>query len=246
MPKRSQQNYSSQSTASKKMFKSTIKPRKAKPTYAFKKAIEKIVQGQAEMKYKDTVSSYNGVATAGSTPLLLNGITQADDVTQRNGREIKMRSIHIKGACILCDPANPTNPIQGDMLRVAIVIDSQPNGATIAATDVYDTSTTSFALAFRQIATYKKRFKVLRDILIPQKGIGSATAGPDTMMIDEYIDLSNVPDQWTNVIYGGTGNTISSITKNSVFLMYGNHVINADDLLPNGFSYNVRVKYTDI
>jgi len=84
-----------------------------------------------ELKFLDTVQAASAVGTAGGN-VLINGIIQGDDFNMREGRKVTWTSLLFRGTIFATDAANlPT----GDVVRVMVVWDNQPNAALAAVTD---------------------------------------------------------------------------------------------------------------
>lgn len=105
---------------------------------------------------------------------------QGTTATTREGRRCLMKSIYINfifSGDPQTDQADSPGPIP---IMVAVVMDSQTNGAQLSAEDVYDDNATSKTLACRNMLNMG-RFKVLwvkRFFLQPVVGMRDDAAGP--------------------------------------------------------------------
>ena len=96
-------------------------------------------------------------AVGGSTQCI-NQIAAGTDFYQRNGRNIVARYIQYD-FCI----APPTAVSAYDQYVIAIVYDKTPANTAIAYNQVFDITTLPVGLAFRNIATWGDRFKILKE-----------------------------------------------------------------------------------
>ena len=105
-----------------------------------------------EFKCKDTTVNVNLNTTAAT--VLLSGIGRGDDMHERIGREVMLKSIQYE---IKAAVTSGTGVDQEG--RIMIVYDKQCNGAVFNATDVLTAADTT---SFRNL-TYRKRFWILSD-----------------------------------------------------------------------------------
>jgi len=108
--------------------------------------------GEGEFKSID-VSTALAINTT-SAMLLLNGIERGDDINQRNGREVTMKSIQLKMATTVT-AGDGTDQIH----RVLVVYDRQTNGAPLTTAQVLQTTD---CFSPRNLEN-RKRFKILFD-----------------------------------------------------------------------------------
>lgn len=93
----------------------------------------------------------------------LNTVTQGDGESQRDGRQISMDSITLKGAIELPTEANRTTMNLSGYTYVAIVLDKQTNGALLNSEDVFinpGSANSLIANPFRNLQ-FIQRFQVL-------------------------------------------------------------------------------------
>lgn len=110
-------------------------------------------QLNVEFHAKDPfVASQQSVAPVGSR-LLLNGLQTGDDIDTRHGRQIRMKSVHLK--LNLEQDAASTHT----RYRIVLLIDRFPQGATPAWTDVFDGADIH---AMRNLSN-RRRFCILKD-----------------------------------------------------------------------------------
>jgi len=191
-------------------------------------------RGIVEKKVIDT-AFVSPVSTTGNT-LLLSGVATGTDYTNRIGRRIVLRSLFMRGFISLDPTATAAIPQLG---RVIIVQDKNPNsGSTFAVTDLLDTASSTSQLNMSN----RDRFNILSD---KQYAFGffsnvatqAIAMGPAIYPYKKYIKL-NIP-----VTFSGTGNTISSIAENAIFVMFiGSVAASANDLQA---VMSVRVRFED-
>ena len=85
---------------------------------------------QKSYNYIDTLST-GTLPAQWSTPVLLNGLVPGTAASQRVGREIRMHTLHVR---FYSATTNVTT-------RFVLVYDHQPNGATPAVTDIFESNT---------------------------------------------------------------------------------------------------------
>jgi len=175
-----------------------------------------------EKKFIDSTQPI--AALAGSAILLMNGSATGDDFNNRNGREIKMKSLYLR-----ITGANTVD--QESCVRVMLVYDKQPNGNTPAITDVLVSADVNAANNLNN----KERF-----ITISDKVYTCSTAAKRSWLTKKYKRLD------TSTQYSGTGATVASIATGALFLIL------IPQNLQNGAStgnytigYNCRIRFTD-
>ena len=197
---------------------------KAKPK--IKGAISNV--GVKELNFVDTTITNKAIALAGGTVTLLNGIAQADDYTDRNGRQAKM--VNVQTHLVATAPAAHA----GQLGRVLLVWDNAPNGviATVAQIMASDS-----AAAFPKVDN-AKRFTILRDIkLCLGTSVSTATqamSDMNTAIVNEYCKVNSVTQ------FSDTGATIASIQNGALYLVTLGTGANTAQL--NG---SCRVRFTE-
>ena len=113
-----------------------------------------------ELKYNDEVAT--GSVPGAGTFILLNGLQLGTSATTRVGRQIMIKSIHIKfihaGAQFSGTPTQPSS-----LVRAMIVYDAQPNGTTALASELLENATTGNQVTSSTALRYSQRFKILYD-----------------------------------------------------------------------------------
>lgn len=139
-----------------------------------------------------TFGSAAGVVT------LLNGIAQGAAETQRQGRDVHMRSIFWRFVGHIA----PTTTGASSM-RILIVYDKQTNKAAPVATDILTIDSIESGMNLAN----NHRFQVIADEEIPCVG----TAGPQSWNIKGYRKI-NLPTEFT-----GNAGGVANITSGGVF-----------------------------
>lgn len=99
-----------------------------------------------------------------SGTICLNSVAIGTGESNRDGRQIKMKSLYIEGIIEVPQQANQTVTDTAGVVMIAIVQDKQCNGANLNSEDVFTNPSGSAKLAatpFRNLE-YSKRFKVLK------------------------------------------------------------------------------------
>lgn len=192
-----------------------------------------------ENKFKDfeVTSTALTASVAGGekdpTPGALNAIDQGDGESQRDGRKIKMHSLHLRGQLQLNQEANVGIP---QVARLAIVVDKQTNAAQMNAEDAFlDTPTGSQSpFAFRNLQN-SQRFDVLYDKIYTfnrTSSAGNGTTDNDSSAVIKVFKIDiTIPEKCSYVNYVGTTENVNVISDNSI------HV------LAWGSSTNLNIKY---
>lgn len=194
------------------------------------------VSSRKELKTIDTLEQRINPTTSINAPTisLLNGVATGDDFNSRDGRQTVIKSINFRASC---QPYGNTMSF-GDTMRVMIVQDSQPNGATFLTGDLFSATTATYGAVGMNNLNNRSRFKVLMDKQISLDGAiyaGSVLTGgnPATKTIKKYMKC-HIPVQ-----YSGTGATIASIATNSIYL-----VAFSDNALID-FKWSSRVRFVE-
>lgn len=178
-----------------------------------------------ELKAIDTSLLTTDVSTT-EIITCINACSQGTDIGTRIGREIKMKSVQVKGAFY------PNGANAGDLAFWAIVYDRQTNAAAPAWTDVYTDD--GIYPEFRNLNN-RKRFKVLGSGYIPLP-----KAGADVVRTPfEFYRKLNHPVEF-NAVNGGA---VADIQTGGLFWMLrGATAAGADDY---AFQASARVRYSD-
>lgn len=176
--------------------------------------------------------SANGTAIDGekdpTTLLCLNCPAQGDGESQRDGRQISMQSINVKGVVQIAAQADQTAGDQVPDIFIALVLDKQTNGVQLDSEDVFDNPASATALAaqpFRNLE-YSQRFRVLKTVKVSAQDLAGA--------IQPVFDGTNIEQQGAqipfsmycklngmkvNFISGQTTSVIAAIADNSLHIV---------------------------
>ncbi len=172
---------------------------------------------------------------AQTSPGLLSGVIQGDTATTRDGRQILVKSIHIRGAVSLQSFAGST--LQGDaIVRVALIQDMQTNGSQFSAEDVF-LSTSNVEFSFRNL-NFINRFKILKQRIFTLNlkaaaGDGAVNDTPVTKSTFNWFIRLNMQVNHTL----GTG-VVAAVTDNSL------HLICFADSSFCDLKYSSRIRFT--
>ncbi len=128
-----------------------------------------------ELKFYDTSLAADALSVASdatggeldpSATVLFNTVTRGDGEQQRIGNAITMKNISINGVINTAGQTNQTAMDDQPIVFLALVMDKQTNGATLASEDVYKNQAATVIL---NVAPYRnllktKRFRVLRSM----------------------------------------------------------------------------------
>lgn len=178
-----------------------------------------------------------------SATIALNTVTQGDGESQRDGRKMVMTSIFVSGIVYFAPEADQENLDYISNVYLALVLDTQTNGAALSSENVFvNPGASSFTAAspLRNLQ-YTQRFKILKSktfaMPIPQAtyngGISDFEVGGTQTPFSWYVPLSNIA-----VNFSGTTETIANIVDNSI------HLVGYRSFGKNSFlSYNTRLRF---
>jgi len=162
------------------------------------------VAGMVNVEYKVN-ETFGNVSPGSITPTiqLMNGIATGDDYTNRDGRQVRIKSLqtHIR---FLINPASTTGIA---MFRWMLFIDKQPDVGVPLLPDVLDVTTAASIDAFRNLNN-RKRFVILKD----KRGV--IALGPGSERVQDYYKKMDL-----KTVYDGTGATDASIDGGALYLM---------------------------
>lgn len=209
------------------------KPRTVEPkvSSAVKAYVSRAV-GSTELKY----SSALGLTYAGDTTgqiALMNGVTQGDDFTNREGRKFTVKAIQVQGKVA----AGPTTTLP-TRTKVLVILDRQANGALPTMTDIFQSSSSNSFMNLNN----RGRFKVLASKVF-------VTGGFDTTATQTYAGSPQVHDCSfyikcdIDTINMGTTNGIASISTNSIlFVVIGDNAAGDGAVWTGGFQIRFQDK----
>jgi len=180
-----------------------------------------LILNQGEFKAVDL--STQVIASTASTVTLLNGIARGDEINERIGREVTLRSIQISGT------AAATATEQNH--RVLIVYDRQTNAAALTAAQVLSAVT---CYAPRNLEN-RKRFKILFDRTWHINGL----AEPDSQHIFKFYRRLAHPMTFN----AGDAGTVADITTGSLYMV--SIGTEAPGATAGSVVFSSRLRYTD-
>jgi len=184
-----------------------------------------------ELKYNDLVDANYAADTTGSITCL-NLIATGDDNNTRDGRQVTIKSVQIRGIVTPVDTTTlPTNA------RVLLVWDNAPNGAAATIAQILTAvNSQSFPLVNNQ-----NRFTILRDMQFPVGGMSDTatqtyTMSPTVHSVEAYMKIGQITQ------YSGTTANISSVQNGALWMVtVGDQVANAGA----NFRLATRVRFVD-
>jgi len=188
--------------------------------------------GQRELKYVDQGAGTYAVDTTG-TVTCLNLLAVGDDNTTRDGRQVTIKSVQLRGMLSPVDAATNDN-----LARVIFVWDNANNSGAIATIAQILTASTSTAFPLVDNAN---RFTILSDQSFAMGSFNNtatqAVAGsPSVQTISLYKKINQVTQ------YSGTTAAIGSIQNGALLMVtIGSQAAGLGSVL----TANIRVRFTD-
>lgn len=181
------------------------------------------VEVKTELKNVDTFGTYSCPLTSSfGSGVLLNGIAQGTNTSERIGRNVRFRNLSIRMKTV----ANTTNYGQ---VRYAVVYDRQSNGTTPIASDIWNQGD---FLSHARLANAERFVMVVDEICDSQQSTNTPISSK------RYVKLA------LDTMYGSIGNTAAAINTGSFWLFMAN---NADSTIgvASTANYEARLRYTD-
>lgn len=180
-----------------------------------------------------------------NTAVTFNSPAQGEGEQDRDGRQITMNSLTIRGILDIGTQANVTATDTVPSVLIALILDTQTNAVKLNSEDVYKNtgSTAPLAASVLRNLQNSKRFRVLRKIMIqpataPQvtyDGTNIEVTGVHTPW-EMHIDLKSMK---TNFKSGGTTADVANIMDNSIQLVA---FCTSTSYIPK-LSYNARLRF---
>nr|DAW01721.1 MAG TPA: STNV protein [Cressdnaviricota sp.] len=183
-----------------------------------------LMLARGELKAADV--SADVACDSTGTLALLNGIARGDDINERTGRQVVMRSLQLKLQTSVT-AGTGTDQVQ----RYMIVLDSQTNAAALTLAQVLGGSST---IAFPLLEN-RMRFKILYDRFVAF----NATAEPGSKKTFVINKKLNVPVTFN----AGDAGTVADIVSNSLYLIVLS--TNAAGATAGSATYASRIRYED-
>jgi len=177
-----------------------------------------------------------------ATVLCLNAPAQGDGESNRDGRQIVMKSIGVAGLISIPNQANQTATDVSGVITICLVLDTQTNGAQLNSEDVFTNPSAAAAIspfAFRNLQ-YVQRFRVLQRIELK---MDQPTVVWDGTNVEQgglqipfklYKNLNDL-----RVTFTGTTAGVANITDNSLHVIaYASNISTAPTI-----NYNARLRF---
>lgn len=183
-----------------------------------------LVVGKGEFKAVDVLST--ATCDTASAVALLNGIARGDEINERTGREVTMKSIQFTYTATVT-----TGTGTDQRQRVLLVYDRQTNGAALTAAQVLNAADT---LSPRNLEN-RRRFKILYDrthTLNASGETGSAVTRRFFRRLAHPVTFNS-----------GDAGTVADITTGSLYLVVVGS--NAAGVTAGAVAYSSRIRYVD-
>lgn len=168
-------------------------------------------------------------------------ITQGDGEQQRDGRKCSVRSVFVNGVVTIAAQLNQTAADVASTIYVALVKDTQTNGALLNSEDVYKNISADALTAASPVRNLlnNTRFMVLDRTQFTMDQ-------PEMVWDGTNIEQGGMSRPFTlswkgvmNQLYNGTTETIANVTDNSIHVIAYCNSTTAAPLL----SYNCRARF---
>lgn len=206
-------------------YKKAKSARNAKTVTIYPKVTKPYVP-RLKSEWKSIDATISQVQDTTGAVTLINGCAQGDDINNREGRQIQMRSVELK---LLTQGTAATGIDQTH--RILLVLDKMPSGAAPVITDILANADVN---GMRNLNN-RKRFKIIMDKRITINATGEAGTHK---VIKKY-----KPFNWLVQFNANNNNTITAIQNNAVFLVtIGSVAAGATAGSTTGYS---RIRFTE-
>ncbi len=176
-----------------------------------------------------------------SATVLLNTVTQGDGEEQRDGRKCTFQSVFVKGTVLSVSIANLTAASEPCKVYIALVLDTQTNGATIASENVFKNKIANANMAASPMRNmqFTQRFRILDTAEFTMPVPETTWDGTNMEMAGTVFPFELSSNLEFSSLFSGTTETVANITDNSL------HVIaycSSVELVPL-IGYNARVRF---
>jgi len=166
---------------------------------------------KGEFKSVDTQLESAVCSNDGITPILLNGIARGDEINQRNGREVTIKSIELR---YMIESEAASGPVTS--CRVMLVYDKQTNGAALTSQLVLNGTGDARTPFQPRNLENRKRFWILYDEMFDIGALGQAAAvGSIPRQPRKFYRRITLP----TVFNSGDAGTVADITTGSLYLL---------------------------
>lgn len=161
------------------------------------RAVQRAVVRQFELKRFALISTANANATAGSVVNLTNGIIQGDDIVQRSGDQIRIRThkLTVRASAVAASQT----------FRFIWFRDNMNRGTTPTVLELLNTA--SFMSQYNPVSLQQKRFTIIRDVTL------------DCSLAGEAIKSKSLTSPGTLVNYNGATAVAASNGPGAIFLL---------------------------
>ncbi len=162
-------------------------------------------------------------------------IPEGNGESDRVGRKITIKNIHVKGLIKLAAATAATDT--SDQVTCMLVQDTQTNGIQFAANILLDTDAFD---SFRNLAN-SKRFKILYKRVVTLKAGGAAPSGAAFVFSEDVKTLNVNVATSIPIEYDNSANTgvITSVRTNNVYW------VTQSESAVTGIIATARIRYTD-
>lgn len=166
----------------------------------------------AGVEYKAIdVSNPNAQVTNAGGVVLLNGCARGDDIGERDGRQITLRSVDIRME--LQPIGTATSP---HAIRIIVFVDKQANGTAPTPANVLTLTGSAEATVSAQNLEYRNRFWILSDkVYTFGCEYGGAAVGVEKLVATRFWRSLNIKTTFNS----GTAGTVADIATNSLYLL---------------------------
>lgn len=202
-----------------------------------------------EKKYSDKIITMAVNDSPSGTVTLLNGVANGDTSTTRDGNQMKMTSLFLRGTVVANGDYFAQTSRNPQQVRIAIVWDKQADGALPATNEIFEVIGAGQVNSPLKI-TNGKRFKVLYDkaLILGADGYHVTDAAVSTFMpqarhFEHYISFTKNRQNGLKVRYSGDTSAVSDIATGCLYLV----VLPGDGYgayQPQGNLYS-RIRYVD-
>lgn len=150
----------------------------------------------------------------------LNAVAQGDGESNRDGRKMLMKAIQINGVLQL-GQTETTGLNSPHFVHIALVLDTQTNGAQLSAEQVFNDPTSALidAYTFRNLQ-YASRFRVLASKKITLQSQIAASDVGDAFRSGAVLKPFSINKKLNMaVLHNGTTASVTNITDNSLHLI---------------------------
>ena len=196
-----------------------------------------------EKKFYDTALASGAIpapidCTSGefdpSVTSMISTPAQGDSEQNRDGKKIVIKAVHIKG--VVNRVKTLAGPIEANRVFVALVLDTQTNGAQMNSEDCFKNTNATALTATHPVRNllFANRFKVLRswEFDMQYRAWDADIAGAETRPF-EFFENMNLPVNFN----AGTTASVANVIDNSL------HIIAFATLTGNTISYNARIRF---